>query len=65
VAPDNNPAQEVEIERIMFRGQQKSSSDPISTNKKLGVGVCTCHPSYMEELSSRPAWAKSKTLYEE
>jgi hypothetical protein len=40
-------AQEVEIWRIMVRGQprQKSSQDPISTNKNLGMMVHPCHPS--------------------
>jgi hypothetical protein len=27
--------------------------DPISTNKKLGVVACTCHPSYAGTINRR------------
>jgi hypothetical protein len=39
---------EVEIRRMAVPGQpgHKSSQDPISTNKKLGMVVCTCYPSF-------------------
>jgi hypothetical protein len=32
---------------------QNVSETPISTNKKLGVVSCTCHPSYMESVDRR------------
>jgi hypothetical protein len=40
-------AQEAEIGRIVFEASLgKKSERPISINKKLGVVVHTCHPSY-------------------
>jgi hypothetical protein len=38
---------EAEMGRIKIPGQprQKSLQDPISMEKKLGVVVCSCHPS--------------------
>jgi hypothetical protein len=42
-------------------GTKKISETPISTNKKLGVVQCTCHPSYagaqIGGSQSRSAWA--------
>jgi hypothetical protein len=46
---------EVVIGRITIWGQprQKAHQSPISTNNKLGLVVCTCHPNYMESKDSR------------
>jgi hypothetical protein len=44
----------------------KSSQDPVSTNKKLGVLVHACHPSYPGRLGgswSSLAWAKTVRPY--
>jgi hypothetical protein len=49
-------------------GKKVSKTLPsTSTEKKVGVVACTCHPSYSRkhkigESQSRPAWTKSKTL---
>jgi hypothetical protein len=55
--------------RSWFQAQsrQKSSQDPISTEKDLGVVAHTCHPSNdrkptIEELQTRLAWAKTENL---
>jgi hypothetical protein len=59
-----------EIRRTTVPDQPKPNKDlqdPISTEKKLGVVVCACHPSDSEKnkigrLWSRSAWGKSETL---
>jgi hypothetical protein len=58
--------QEAEIGMIMAPGQpsQRHLQDPISTEKKLGVPMYTCHPSYGGSVKWEdhiPAWAKSDT----
>jgi hypothetical protein len=47
--------------------QNKTIGDLISMEKKLGVMLCTCHPSYSEKpkiggpwIVVQVAWAKSK-----
>jgi hypothetical protein len=61
--------QEAEMGKIMISGQcgKKSLCDPISTRKKLGIMVLTCHPSVGGNLKIggswfKPAWVKSETL---
>jgi hypothetical protein len=48
-------SQKAVIRRITIRGQpgQKSSGNPISTNKKLGVLAHACHLSYLVSINRR------------
>jgi hypothetical protein len=61
---------EDEIRRIKYNASpgKEVLQNPVPMKKKLGVVVCTCHPSYggkykiLAGLLSRLVWAKSKTL---
>jgi hypothetical protein len=47
---------EVEIRRIVVQSQpwqKKSQLDPISTSRKLGVVVSTCHTSHIGSVNMR------------
>jgi hypothetical protein len=55
LTPEILATQDAEIRRIMAQGQlwQKVSKAPISTNKKLGVPACACHPGYSGRVNRR------------
>jgi hypothetical protein len=59
---------EAEIGNLAVQGQPKQKvSKTSSQQKKLGVVVYSCHPSYHQKfktggLSPRPAWTKSEML---